>query len=202
MALVLSELFLDMNTMIVFAFIGLGIKLFFGGLNENNLNPQSGPANAAVWGYGVTGLALLVMMVINFALTSQKDGFSKMNKLDSSPWKFVGGLMSQSMPSVATLVIILWLIMVNASYASRINTGRVSTDFYRFGNASTILLILQIYVLFNFMRAKANDATPKDGFNPAQHANRLGFAIYFLTLLNLILTGIVNIELKFFSTDG
>jgi hypothetical protein len=198
MALILSEIALDMNTMIVFAFIGLGIKLFFGGLNEKNLNPQSGPANAAVYGYGVTGLALLVMMILSFALSSQ----TKLNKLTLSPWRFVWELMTQSMPSVITLVVILWLIMVNASYSSRINTGQVSTDFYRFGNASTIMLILQIYVLFKFLSAKSGTAAAEPGFNMEQHANRLGFAIYFLSLLNFILVGIVNIELKFFSTDG
>ena len=196
--LILSEIGLDMNTMIVFAFIGLGIKLFFGGLNENNLNPQSGPANAAVYGYGVTGLALLVMMILSFALSSQ----TGLNKLTLSPWSFVWELMSQTMPSVVTLVVILWLILVNASYSTRINMGQVSTDFYRFGNASTLMLVLQIYVLFKFLKAKNSGAVAAPGENLSQHANRLGFAIYFLTLLNMILVGIVNIELKFFSTDG
>lgn len=190
----------DLNNLIVFAFIGLCIKLFFGKISSDpndilRSDGSNGPATATVWGLGLVGLAVLGIMVLTFALTTKK--LSNVSEL--SMGKFISGLLSESFPALFTLIIIIWIVTLNLTFYKQINQGRVSTEYYRFSNAATVLLIFQLIALLKYISGRMKGTS-----SPEQKVDndRYAFAIYFVTFLNAVLVGITNIELKYFSTDG
>jgi hypothetical protein len=198
------------NNMMVLGFIGLCIKLFAGSVNKNKeqlfkSDGSNGPATAAVWGYSILALSMLGLMLVGFALTSKAIGTIG-GVYDQSLFKFIGGLISSSFPTFLTILIVMWLVTINATFYQRINRGMVATEFYRFSNATTVLMIFQLIAMYYFLQGtfKLDKLIGlKDAIAEQRMYNdRYSFAVYFLSFLNIILIGIMNVELKYFSTDG
>jgi hypothetical protein len=193
----------DINNMIVFAVVGLVIKWFFG--NTPSPDGSSGKASATIWGYGVVSLAILGIMIISFAL-----GSDKIRTLgDMSFWNFLKGISAESFPSVFTLIILFWIISLNLTYFKKINQALVATEYYTFSNSTTYMLFFQLMALLKYLnnRIKIGDLLKSSGNTPEltrvkRDNSRLAFGIYFLTFLNLVLTMMMNITLQYFSTDG
>ena len=75
-----SSLKYDSTNMMVFAFVGILIKLFFG--NNTTADGSSGPASSAVWGYGIVALSVFSILFITFALATQMTAVSQYNTMD------------------------------------------------------------------------------------------------------------------------
>ena len=182
----------DINNMILFAFIGICIKLFFG--TDTSPDGSSGRASSTIWGYGVVALAVLVILIISFALASSR--FPRL--VSMSTLDFFKGVLQESFPALFTLIILFWLITLNLTYFKRINQGLVPSEYFLFSNTATILVIFQLVALFKYLKERMTSTTDTNSPDNA----RLGYSIWFLSFLNLILTGMMNITLEFFSTDG
>ena len=179
------------NNFMAFSIVGIIIKLFF--KSDPTTDGSSGPANASLWGYGVVSLSIFAVMFLSFSLAST------MTNLNKDLFGFIKEVLSDSLPSLLTLLVLIWLIMLNVTYFKRINQGKISKDYTQFSTLSTILLVIQLFVLFSFLRAQlgANGmGTNRMG------ANGMAYVVYALTFLNVIFVSMMNIILKFFSTDG
>jgi hypothetical protein len=174
------------NNFMAFAIVGIIIKLFF----QSNITTDgtSGPANSSIWGYGVVSLSIFSIMFLSFALASN------MANLERNLFDFIKVLFSDSLPSIVTLLIIVWLIVINVTYFKRINQGKLSDDYIQFSTITTILIIIQLIILFTFLRDQTS-ATPSG-------SKTMAYVVYALTFINVIYIGMMNIILKFFSTDG
>lgn len=174
------------NNFMAFAIVGIIIKLFF----QSNITSDgtSGPANASIWGYGVVSLSIFSIMFLSFALASN------MVNLEKSLLGFMKMLFSDSLPSMITLLVLIWLITLNVTYFKRINQGKLSNDYNQFSTITTILLIIQLIVLFMFLRDQTS-ATPSEN-------KTMGYVVYAITFINVIYISMMNIILKFFTTDG
>jgi hypothetical protein len=189
-----SSLKYDTTNMMVFAFVGILIKLFFG--NNTTADGSSGPASSAVWGYGIVALSILSILFITFALATQMTAVSQYNTMD-----FIMKLINGSQVPFLMLLILVWLISINMTYYKRINEGKVASEYNQFSTVSTILVVVQLIVLFKYL---------KDAFSTEKGGNGIGSALksqmtsitYILTALNVIFVGMMNIVLAFFSTDG
>jgi hypothetical protein len=179
----------DINNMILLAFVGICIKLFFG--SDTSKDGSSGRASSSIWGYGVVALAMMVILVISFALASNKFRFLP----DMSTLDFFKGVLQESFPALFTLIILFWLITLNLTYFKRINTGLVPSEYFLFSNTATFLVIFQLIALFKYLKNRMSD-------EKSAETTRLGFGVWFLAFLNLVLAGMMNITLEFFSTDG
>jgi hypothetical protein len=98
---------------------------------------------------------------------------------------------------MVTLLILVWLISLNASYFTRINGGKVADEYYQISQMTTVLITLQLIVLFMSTTASATTTTTASATN-----KNLMYVTYILSLLNIILIGMMNITLTYFSTDG
>ena len=117
----------DLQIMAGFVLVGILIKLFIS--NKPTIDGINGPATSAIWGYGVIALSLLGTMFITFSLaTSIYD--SKSN--DKGLLNFIKLLVMNSLPTIATLLVITWIIGLNTSYYKKINEGKVATEYYQF----------------------------------------------------------------------
>uniref|UniRef100_A0A6C0CP61 Uncharacterized protein n=1 Tax=viral metagenome TaxID=1070528 RepID=A0A6C0CP61_9ZZZZ len=188
----------DITNMTLVAFAGIVIKLFLGGSYSED--GSSGPAGAAMWGYGLVSIALLTIMVISFGLTSR---MAKVQEL--STIAFVKALFMHSLPSLLLLGILVWIIYLNAAYYKRINQNKVASEYANYSTVSTVLIIIQIIVLFKYLvdELKIGEGGSEAKLDIEQALkSKLASVTYLVSLGNIMLAAIMNIILEFFSTDG
>jgi hypothetical protein len=187
----------DINNLVLFAFVGIIIKLFLG--SETTDDGSRGPASAAIWGYGVIAASVLGIMFITFALASQ------MSKLSENSFGFVKSLLLHSLPPVLMLSVLVWLVSINSEYFKRINQGDVAKEYSTYSNLSTFMVIIQLIVLYKYLTDELligkGGPTNKTMLIEAVRS-RLASVTYLLTLGNMMIASVMTIILRFFSTDG
>ena len=174
---------LDLLNIVVLACAGIIIKLFF---QENySVLGNIGPASSTIWGYGLTAIALSIMLFIGIY-------FSK--NLFESKQLDIMALFSNVTPIFLTLLVIVYIIYLNFVYFTRINTNKVTPDYHTYSFMSSILIIVQILLiskyLFSYLSA-TDDSSREISKN----------ATYILSLVNFIFVLMIHISLAFFSTD-
>lgn len=188
----------DTSTMLFLAIGGIIVKLFLsGGVTKDG---STGPASATIWGYGLTSMALIGLLLGVINLSSKETmGLGVFDTLKK--------LFSSSFPVISTLVVLCWIIIINMTFMERINKGKIAPDFNQFSFFSTILIIFQIMVVFKYILGKMGKTlAPKD--NPMAVkieqtlSTELSSVTLILTLLNLIFAGMMQVVAEFFSTDG
>jgi hypothetical protein len=172
------------NNLMAFSIVGIIIKLFF--KSDVTKDGSSGPANASLWGYGVVSLSVFAVMFLSFSLASN------MSNLNKDLYGFIKELLTDSLPSLLTLLVLVWLVTLNVTYFKRINQGKVSSEYNQFSNVNTVFLVIQIIVLFMFLRDQIS----------GNSNNKMSYVVYIMTFVNVILISMMNIILRFFSTDG
>lgn len=193
-----SSLPFDVTTMLMLAIAGVLAKLFLsGGTTEDG---SSGPASITVWGYGLTSMAFIGLLLVVFALSSQV-------ALKQSSLQGIKTMVQSSFPVVATLVVLGWIIVINMSYMKRINMGKVAPEFSQFSFFSSVLIILQLLVVIKYILDTLNidlmpNAHPTVKAMEKVLASELTSITMVLTLLNLIFAGMMQVVVEFFSTDG
>lgn len=181
----------DINIFVFFMFIGIIIKLFFG--TSTTIDGTSGPATAAIWGYGVTAASIVGIMFVTFAMTG------RMEKVSNNSLEFVKLLFIHSVIPLLTLGILVWCISINVQFYKKINSGVVAEDYYKYSGVSTFLLLIQMVLLYRYII----DEIKEGSSNMKQIlTSKLVSVTYLLTLGNAILLGIMTIILHYFSTDG
>uniref|UniRef100_A0A6C0LJK6 Uncharacterized protein n=1 Tax=viral metagenome TaxID=1070528 RepID=A0A6C0LJK6_9ZZZZ len=187
----------DINNLVLFAFVGIIIKLFLG--SETTEDGSRGPASAAIWGYGVITASVLGIMFITFALASQ------MSKLSENSFDFVKSLLLHSLPPILMLSVLVWLVSINSEYFKRINQGDVAKEYSTYSNLSTFMVIIQLGVLYKYLTDELligkGGPTNKTMLIEALRS-RLASVTYLLTLGNMMIASVMTIILRFFSTDG
>jgi hypothetical protein len=188
----------DTNTMLVLAVLGVALKLFMSGNTTDD--GSSGPASATVWGYGLTTLSFLGLLLIIVALSSQES-------MSMSVMEVLKSVMKNSFPVIATIVILGWITIINLIYMKRINQGKVASEYNQFSFISTILIFLQLLVVFKYILGKLNIQTVSSSNPTVAKMNQLftselSSITIILSLLNLIFAAMMQIVVEFFSTDG
>lgn len=176
----------DINILTGIAFAGLVIKLFF--YQNKSDDGVDGPANSVIWGYGLVLISLLGILYITFSLASKTE-------MQSSTFAFIKTIFSSSFPVLFLMCLLMWFIIMNVSYQSRINKGHVSKDYYTFGFVSTALIILQIIIILIYVRYKMSKA-----FN--ETSNQMAYIGYAVGSINYFIAAIMQVILEYFSTDG
>jgi hypothetical protein len=176
----------DTKILMIFAFIGIVIKLFFGSPTQDG---SSGPADSTIYGFGLVDVSILSMIFITFALAS------KMANVNIGIIEFIKNLVIGAYPSVIMFVIITWLVVMNASYREVINKDSVPSEYGTFSFMSTLLILAQLAVLFKMTNNQINNI--KDPYQDMMKSVTL-----LLSILNLLFIGIMNIILNYFITDG
>jgi hypothetical protein len=157
------------NLMFIISLVGLIIKLAF----ENNQ-----PAEASIWGYGISGLGVLMLMVVMLANKSSIKDISPIN------------IFTSAIPSFITLLVFIWLIIINSSYTTIIDAGTYSQGYTLFSILATVSLIGQLMLIY--MITTSTD----------EAANKYRSFMYLTSLFSIIFAGLMNVTLYFFTTDG
>ena len=177
---------LDLLNIVVLACAGIVIKLFF---QENYSKLGNiGPASSTIWGYGLTGIALSIMIFMGIYFS--KNLFE--SKKDNN---FFAALFSNVSPIFFTLLVIIYTIYLNFNFFTRINSNKVTPDYHTYSFMSSILIIIQIVLitkyLFSYLSNNKDDVPTELSKN----------ATYVLSVVNFIFLLMIHISLAFFSTD-
>lgn len=183
----------DVNILGLIALVGVIVKLFLG----NSHDSSSGPATGSVWGYGIMAVSVLGLMVATFAMTSQ------MREVSGNSFGFIKSLFLNSLPSLLTFGVLVWLIVINAQYYNKINTGEIASEYSIYNNVSTFMVVVQLGLLYHYLvdELKIKGSPSKSTVNQAAKS-KLASIMYLLTIGNITSAIIMTIILKYFSTDG
>jgi len=184
---------LDLLNLIVLACAGIIIKLFF---KENYTKLGNiGPATTTIWGYGLTGLALTIMIFVAISYTNVKHGQGN-NELFGTSVAFYASL-GMVAPIVLTLLVIAYIIYLNIIFFIRINSNKVTPDYHTYSFMSSALLLLQVVLISTFLLRTLNKSDTKE--NLSLELTKL--LTYILAVVNFIFILMIHITLVFFSTD-
>ena len=186
----------DITIMMVFALIGIVVKMFFA--QPVSADGSTGPANATIWGYGIIALALFCTVFIKYALTTRDNLIQRIGS-STSIISFVAGLAKQILPITVMFSILAWTIILNSVFLEKINKGKVTPTYLNLSWTSSLLILFQLMLVFKII---------KDELYPTQTGvlrsfdSQISALSYLLGTLNFVMLGIMNISLIFFTTDG
>ena len=182
---------LDFMIIVILAVMGIIIKLFFP--EKFSRLGNTGPATSTIWGYGLTAIALSIMLFMGIYVS--KNIFEENGD-------FVSMLFSNVMPVFFTLLIILYTIFLNFHYFKRINSNRVTSEYHTYSFMSSVLTIIQIGLVTIYLFFYLYNTDQKDGSNFNNIKIELSKnAVYILSVINFLFLMMINISLQFFSTD-
>lgn len=188
------------NSMFMIALIGMCIKVFFG--NITSPDGTYGRANSTIWGYGTVALSIMAVVFISFSI---HDKIARIEKRGlSGIIGFIKSFLSSSGPSIITIVLLLWIVTLNILYFARINKGSVASEYYQLSAGTSFLFIFQIICLFQYLKIyiAVKTKTSTNEADDAKTRTQIGFAVYFMAAINMVVTAMMTIILQFFSTDG
>lgn len=168
------------NILILFGliFIGIFIKLFLGNYNSE----YTGQASATIWGYGLSTISLFTLIFI--VLSEDK---KNSNILES--------LFQIGLPIFVLVIILIYIISINFSYFKILNKNFVPNEYHTYSTISSILILFQLFILYKFANSLINNSKPNSN-------NNILNLTWIFSVLNFIIAVIMNIILKYFTTDG
>ena len=181
---------LDLLNLISLACAGIIIKLFF--VENFSKLGNVGPASTTIWGYGLTAISLTIMIFMSIHLISNSDVIEE----EKSIFDFIKLILSDVLPIVLTLFIIIYVISLNFLFFKRINSNRVTDSYNTYSFISSILITIQIGLIFKYLYSYLNNSSNKSDNMLAKYAT------YIITTVNFIFILIIHILLAFYSTDG
>lgn len=189
---------LDLFTLVILAYAGLFIQFFFSG----SYDPYgiNGPATLALWGYGLTGIALFLMIFMSMYINNKINlTFEAKESSMSEILKSV--VLSSTLPVVLSLGTIIFVFFVNYTFFERINKGLLPDTYNTYYLFSSILLIVQIGLIIKYLYNELNFLVTKDK-SIIKQSTIIKSLSYIIITLNFIFILIMYILLEFFSTNG
>ena len=168
------------------AVIGIIVRLILSG--STSKDGESGNATASVYGYTTTIISLVGFMFTEYAINDNNS---------ISLMKFLKKLFIDSLPILSLIIVLAWNVQINSQYYKKINKGAVASEYNTYAVITNILSILQIIIIFKMVSEKMQLTNSIMGVS-----NNLTGMNYVLLFINVIFTGMMQIVVQYFSTDG
>ena len=182
---------------------GLMIKIFLKQIPASN--GFTGPANAVLWGYGTIILSLFGIMFISFSLANKT---IINDNIKNSIFNISKIITTTLFPVLLLICILLWIIIINTQFYSKINKGLVSKTYGDFNSVSTIFIIIQLALVFKYILNKISYIKNNSNENNIEESKldalttQISYISYIMGLFNIIFIGSMHIILEYYSTDG
>jgi len=181
---------LELANLLALACAGVVIKLMFG---------SNQPASAIIWGYGLSSISLFLLLMISLALAN-------INKIQGGLADFINSFTQYALPTLLLLILLAWIIMLNINFFDLINSKKVPQEYNLYSLLSSIIILLQMIILFLFYDQKFNITKLQQSSLKVQKeeesTTKNSTLSYIFTLINALLIGMMQIVLTFFTTDG
>ena len=174
----------DLLTNIYKAFIYVSAILFIIALNTTG----DTTINATISGYATMIISILLIMTVVL------NGFTQSTK-GTSTFQMISALFLTLGPFLLILGIIAALLYLIITYKTIISEGHVSSYYGTFSFLSSILVLLQMYMLY--------DGIDSEKFQKTNRLSKITLSILSLAaVLNSLCVMILFIILKYYTTDG
>lgn len=173
------------NICSLLAFVGIIIKVVFSSLK---IGDEQGPAFATLVGYVFTTVALLglLMGVVSYYFKVMHS--PSCNSIYPSFFQIIG------------LIIILFVVIRQSTVFSKmINTQQVDPEFYKFSNYSSLLIFIQLMLIFSYLQSNLGCMNSSTTAMSSPSLGTLYLSIS-LFILNVLTVGIMEVILRLFST--
>lgn len=192
----------DIVFMIIFCIVGLFIKYFFA--SKPTSDGSSGPASATIWGYGLIGVSMLVILFISVGLVQKLSFLEACSNMD-----FLKSLLTRSLPPLILLVILIWVVTLNVKHIKTINKDIVPHEYNVADNILSMMIFIQILIILKYIynlitETKMDENVRPCGvsYNNTTMMKGLQLVSVLIGVISSILLGIMNVILVFFITDG
>ena len=178
----------------IFSFLcvmGILVKIIFG-------NASHEYATATVWGYGFSILALFGLLIGSF-------GISYKDQATSGTFGFIKLIFKNALPVILNITIIALILAQNVSFYKQINSGRVADEYYQFSGVSSFLILVQSVLVINYLMDILSGEQSKNADKTSilsSLASEMSSIILILSVMNVGIIGVLQVILKYFSTDG
>ena len=190
---------LEILTLYSFAFVGVLIKLLYNSKTDNIGN--KGAASVTIWGFGLAAISLLCILFIHLGLIN-KD-LIKQKPLNSGGkngyLSSISYFFHESFSYVLFILILMTIMALNYRFYTKINIGNISLDYNRYSFMSTILILINLIVIYQYIRITI---FKKHSGNHGDKKTIINSIIYLLSTINIIFIIIMYILLQYYSTDG
>jgi len=179
----------DIKMFSALAITGVLVKILFGNVSDEL-------ATSAIAGYSFSLFALFGLMISGFALAYRE-------QMVGSIKDFLIELYKNSFPTILLSIILGALIYQNIYFFENINSGKVADEYYQFSSVSSILILIQIAITIYYFLDKIQAVfDKKEGGLFNAFANQLMYILAIVAILNIFISGLLYVILKYFSTDG
>jgi len=175
--------------------------LLGGGVIIKILFNNQGPANASIFGYGLSAIATFLLVVITFAFNTPYNSAETQENPDTLSNNF-----NLMIPPFLLLIVLVWSIILNISNFKQVNKSNLPKEFGMYSFLSSFLIIVQIISLFIYFNREfgllffINKASSREkGELKIEDAKIIQYVLF---IFNVIILGMMQIVLEFFTTDG
>ena len=110
---------------------------------------------------------------------------------NKSIFRFIYDIISKTSHIVGILIAFIFMVVINSVYYKYINNNMVTSEYKTFNNIFLLLTSGQLYLLYK--QLKETNIVRSTNFK---------YLIYLVTLIQIIVVVIMQINLKYFLTDG
>lgn len=143
---------------------------------------------ANIAGYSVLTLGILMILVILFSNILRVTS-------NESMFKIITSILMTAGPFILILGIISFVLYLLITYKNNIIAGHIAPSYNSFSNIIVILLLLQLYLVYNNISSERFQVTGK-------MSKVTSGIIYLLGVVTAISSIILYTILKYYSTDG
>ena len=166
----------------IIIFIGVIVAITGSYIQSTSLDNQNANTTALI-GNALSVIGLFTLIPLIMAINKKCQG-------DKQNSGVLYDFIIQPGPSIITIIVIIYNVIINQVYKNSLISHNISPEYYRYALLFSILLIVQLIFLGKYLI----------GSTDAESVFQ--YVVYLLGSLNLILLSIMQIILKFFSTDG
>lgn len=204
---------LDMLNLLMLCVAGIIISIFFP--ETITSSGHSGPATTTIWGLSLSIISLFFLIFMSIYFSNYKSNTKnildiKSNNSNNSSDGFFTQVLNIIMndytfPIIILIGLLIYIVTLNFIFFKKINSGKVSSDYFTYNNFTMILILIQIGLVCKYMYELYDLNVAKNDINDTKIEKNLAIIksiLYILLSVSWIFIFIIHIILSVFSTDG
>ena len=147
-----------------------------------------------LWGNRICSFGLLVFEMAYRTNIRKSTGF-----------RAIFDVLVHSAPILLLIICVGWLLALNITYQSTIESGHLPGEYGNFQILGMLILLVELYLLYKYLsdqgKIKSGGKDIASQLNELMSKN-LSWLMTLLSVIYMIVIGIMQIILQYFTTDG
>lgn len=156
-----------------------------------------GKSGGGLWGYGVIGFSLFGLLVFEMAYRT--------NIRKGRGFRAILDILMHGGPIILLIICVGWLLVLNMMYKSTIESGHLPGEYDNFQTLGMLILLVELYLLYKYLSDQAKIKFGGHDFTSQLNelmSKNLAWLMTLLSVIYMIVIGIMQVILQYFTTDG